>query len=77
MDDFFLGSDSFDLYFNSSDDKVIINLDGTYTFVLNKMLQIANEWEIGIKNIIIKSPLVIPDTKISYLSQDNPDQKTF
>jgi len=77
MDDIHTGPQDFDLYFISSSPNVFKTSNGSFTFVLNKTLEFANEWEIGIKQLIIKSPLLIPAAKISYTEQDNSTGDTI
>lgn len=57
MDDFLTGAKSFDSWFSSYDESSTVhNNDGSYRFVLRKPLESADELEIGIKQIILKSP---------------------
>lgn len=66
MDDFTTGPRSFDVLFVSSDANNSINQDGSITFYLKKPLEFANEWEIGLKQLIIKSPFNSGTYKILY-----------
>lgn len=71
MDDFTTGPRSFDVVFVSSDS---INQDGSITFHLKKPLEFANEWEVGVKQIIIKSPFNSGAYKVFY-DKATPDGK--
>jgi hypothetical protein len=75
MDDFLTGPKDFDLYFTSTDPKVYGNVDGSYIFILKKPLEFANEWEIGVKQIIIKSPFDSSMYNVAYSSPDKPDER--
>lgn len=75
MDDFLTGPKDFDIYFTSTDDAVSLNIDGSYNLQLKKPLEFANEWEIGIKQIIIKSPFNSELYNIFYTIPDQPDEK--
>jgi len=56
---------------------VLKTSNGSFTFVLNKTLELADEWEIGIKLLNIKSPLMIPAAKISFTGQDSSTGDTI
>jgi len=56
MDDFLTGPASFDLYLKTSDRNVLHNGHGGFSFVLQKPLEFSSEWEVGVKQLIAKSP---------------------
>jgi len=77
MDEFLVGPKSFDIWFSSMDKSSYLNADGSYNFVLKKPLEFGGEWEIGIKQIIIKSPINSEMFNIFYTLPDKPDTKPW
>lgn len=75
MDDFVTGPKSFDLWFFSSDETTSKNNDGSYTFRLKKPLEFADEWEIGIKQVLIKSPFNSSMYNMTYKDTKQNDTK--
>jgi len=76
MDDFHTDPKSFYVLFSSIDDSVQAKNDGSYIFTLRKPLKFANKWEIGIKQLIIKSPYNSQSYSISYTLPDD-EPKSF
>ncbi len=76
MDDFMTGPSDFHLHFNSSDESTVTKQNGGYTLQLKKPLEFAGEWEVSIKQIIVKTPFINKNS-LSYKSPDNPDESTF
>jgi len=74
MDEFITGPKDFYMRFISSNSNVLKNRDGSFQLILGKNLQFAQEWEIGIVNIILKSPLNLDNVRIDYsIPGDNKD----
>lgn len=79
MDDYFIGPESFDLHLISNSRNVYTNDNGSFNFILNRSMEFSGPWEIGVKQIILKSPMYIPKTDILYTSEAKIDvfDKTF
>lgn len=75
MDDFITGPSDFNIYFNSTDPRVIAGVDG-WEFPLNKPLEFSADWEVAVVQIILKPPFSSAKS-IRLSSPDNPDDKSF
>jgi len=70
MYDFLTGPASFDLYLKTSDKNVLHNGRGGFSFILQKPMEFSSEWEVGVKQFIAKSPIVINNADIRYTLQE-------
>lgn len=76
MDDFATGPNDFHIYFVSNDKACVAKQNGGYVYALKKPLDFPNEWEVGVKQIILRSPFT-HNNNVSYTSPDKPDDKGF